>query len=503
MFLHGVETIEKDSGLRPIALLNTSTIGLIGTAPDAAGATAASITVRTSSNEVVVTADTPGPAGNAITLNIVDPGVPDAVLACSVDGTAITVSLPTDATGAVTTVLGSALTTLINSTPEAGALVTAANVAASGGIAHLRPFLAPRALTGGAAEPFPLDTPVLVAGSRTEAAALGTAGDLPAAIDGIFDQGGARVVVVRVAEGADPAETLANVIGGVDGSGANTGLQAFLDARANTGVVPKILIAPGYSANVAVTSEMIAIADRLRAVVIADGPNTTDVEAIQFRDNFGSQRVMVVDPWVTVFDTVTQTEIAQPPSARAAGIIARTDAERGFWWSPSNKLMNGITGTARPVSFALNDPNTRANLLNGAEVTTIVQDRGWRLWGNRGTSADPLWAFLAVRRTADAIEESIEAAQLWAMDRPFSAQLLRDIRDSVAAFLRTLQAQGAILGGTCWLDPELNTEATLKAGQLYVNYDFEPPAPLERLTFHAYRNGDYYSDLIAEATSAT
>lgn len=350
---------------------------------------------------------------------------------------------------------------------------------------------------------FPLDTPVLVSGSRAEAAGLGDLGTLPAAIDAIFDQAGARIVVVRVDDGVDAAATLANVIGGVDAGGESLGLQAFLDARGVVKVAPRILIAPGFTANVAVTTEMIAIADRLRAVIIADGPNTTDAEAIAFRQNFGSQRIMVVDPWVTVFDTLTATEIAVPPSARVAGIIARTDSERGFWWSPSNKLMNGITGTARPVSFGLSDPLSRANLLNAEDVTTIVQQDGWRLWGNRSTTADPLWTFLSVRRTADVIEDSIEAAHLWAMDRPFSGQLLLDIRDSVQAFLRNLEAQGAILGGKVWLDPELNQEATLKAGQLFVNYDMEPPAPLERLTFHAYRNGEYYSDLIAQAASAS
>ena len=43
---------------------------------------------------------------------------------------------------------------------------------------------------------FPLDTPVLIAGKRSETAGLGASGTLPSAIDGIFDQIGAMVVVV-------------------------------------------------------------------------------------------------------------------------------------------------------------------------------------------------------------------------------------------------------------------------------------------------------------------
>ena len=165
-------------------------------------------------------------------------------------------------------------------------------------------------------------------------------------------------------------------------------------------------------------------------------------------------------------------------------------------------MLTGIGGTTRPIAFQINSPDTEANRLNEAEIATIVRKDGFRLWGNRSTATDPLWAFLSVRRTADMIYESIEQAHLWAMDRPFSEQLLRDIRDSVQAYLNTLIARGALLGGRVWLDPELNSEATLKAGQLYLNFDIEPPAPLERLTFMAYRNGEYYEELVGAVATA-
>ena len=502
-FLHGIETIEMPYGIRPIPLIDSSTIGIVGTAPGAAGATAARLTLGTLSAATLmtVTADAAGPAGNAITLALVDPGVANGALTVSLTGSAISVAMATDATKAITTTAAQ-LVAAINAHAGAGALVTAALVGHAGG-GLVRP-LAARALAGGAAEPFPIDTPVLIAGSRTEAAGLGTTGTLPAAIAAVFAQGvGARIVVIRVAEGANAAATLANVIGGVDGSGNNTGMQALLDARAATGVRPGILIAPGFSQNAAAASGLSALAGRIRAVALIDGPNTTDAAAITFRGQFGSDRVMVIDPWVKVFDTATATEIDAPPSAYAAGVVVRTDqAWGGPWKSPSNELIEGILGTARPVSFAYNDPACRANILNENEVSTIVSRDGWRLWGNRSTSGDQLWAFLSVRRTADLIEESIEAAHLWAIDRPFSTQLLKDILDGVSDFLRTMQARGAILGGRAWIDPEINSETTLKAGQLYLDYDFEPPAPLERLTFRAFRNGDYYTDLV-QSVAAT
>ena len=237
-------------------------------------------------------------------------------------------------------------------------------------------------------------------------------------------------------------------------------------------------------------------------MVIADGPDTNETDAKLARRNYGSDRVFIVDPAVSVFDPVTATYVDRPASPYVAGLIAKRDIEKGFWWSPSNQVINGIAGTSRPVHFHLSEPQTEANRMNEAEVATIVRRSGFRLWGNRSTAADAQWAFLSVRRTADILYESMERAHLWAMDRPFSRQLVADLIDGANAFGQRLVGQGALLGFRCWLDPELNTETVLKAGKLYLNFDFEPPAPLEHLIFRAHREDNYYRELIAEVGRA-
>jgi phage tail sheath protein FI len=110
---------------------------------------------------------------------------------------------------------------------------------------------------------FPLNTPVLVAGSQLKAASLtalstGTDnGTLPDAVASIFSQSLAVIVVIRVAEGptgyADP-ETLANILGGVNATnGQFEGMQGFLASQSITGVKPRILIAPGFTHQVSET----------------------------------------------------------------------------------------------------------------------------------------------------------------------------------------------------------------------------------------------------------
>lgn len=352
------------------------------------------------------------------------------------------------------------------------------------------------------ADAFPVNVPKLVAGNRTEAAKLGATGTLPAAIDAIFDQAGAMVVVIRIEEGADEAETIGNAVSGVDiDTGQYEGVHAFLGAESVVHVSPRVLIAPGFThqrpdgnAN-PVISELVGIAERLRAVIIADAPNTNDADAITYREDWGSSRVYVIDPFVKVWDADTGAAREEPASARVAGLIAKIDNDRGFWWSPSNQNINGIIGTARPVDFTLGDPNARANHLNENEVSTIIRQDGYRLWGNRTCSNDPKWAFLSVRRTADILNDSLLRAHLWAVDRNITKTYIEDVTEGVNAYLASLVAMGAILGGRCYADPELNTPANITQGKVYFDFDFTPPYPAEHITFRSHLVNDYIEEI--------
>ena len=507
-FLHGVEVIEIDTGPRPVRTVRSGVIGIVGTAPDAAGATPATLVTGRAAidTEIVYTAVSAGAAGNAITVQMDDPEDVSQALAVAVDGNAITITLATDAQGAITSTAADVISAIAGDT-DAAALISATNGDGSDGSGVVGPTRLARALSGGADEPFPLNTPVLVAGSRGAVAGLDSTGKrqgtLAAALDGIMDQIGAVVVVVRVTEGADEAETLANVVGGVNATTGNLeGVHALAGAESVVGFAPRILCAPGWThqrpdsgAN-PVVAELVGIAERLRAVIVADGPNTTDEAAIAWREDWGSDRVFVVDPWVRAL-APDGSVVNEPASARVCGMIARSDNDRGFWWSPSNQPVNGILGTARPIDFKLGDANARANLLNEVEVATIIRQDGYRLWGNRSTAADPKWAFLSVRRTADIIAESLQRAHLWAVDRNITKTYFEDVTDGVNAYLRTLVAQGAILGGRCWPDPDLNTPANISQGKVYFNFDFTPPYPAEHITFRSQLVNDYVEEVFA------
>ena len=276
----------------------------------------------------------------------------------------------------------------------------------------------------------------------------------------------------------------ADVVGGAQGDGSLTGISALLAAQSVIGRQPKILIAPGRSDEQAVANALISAADRLRAVAVIEGPSTTDAAAIAYRRNFGSRRAYLVDPAVKVTDSGDET-VDRPVSPYVAGVVARSDAERGFWWSPSNRLVNGIVGTSREIDFALGDRAARANLLNEDEVATIIRETGYRLWGNRTCADDAKWAFLSIVRIADAINESIQRAHLWAVDRNITRTYLGDVADGVNAYIAGLIGEGALLAGRCDPSPDLNTAASIAAGRVYFDVDFQPPYPAERITFRS------------------
>ena len=178
----------------------------------------------------------------------------------------------------------------------------------------------------------------------------------------------------------------------------------------------------------AIVSNLLDIADKIRAVAIIDGTNTTKSDTIAFASNIGSSRAYIIDPAYKPNFKLQEQATTTSSSPLVAGVIAKNDNTKGFWWSPSNTEVKGVLGTSRPIDFSITDATCEANLLNEVGVSTIVFSGGvYKIWGNRSPSKDNKWNFLSVRRTVDAVYDAIEANMLWAMDRPFSKNLFDSI----------------------------------------------------------------------------
>lgn len=351
---------------------------------------------------------------------------------------------------------------------------------------------------------FPLNEPVLITNVQSAIAKAGKQGTLAASLQAIADQAKPVIVVVRVAEGSGEdaqAQTLSNIIGTTDENGKYTGLKALLTAEAVTGVKPRILGVPGLD-SLEVATALAPICQKLRAFgyVSAWGCKTIS-EAIKYRENFSQRELMVIWPDFLAWNTASNSSAVAYSTARALGLRAAIDQSAGWHKTLSNVGVNGVTGISTPVFWDLQESGTDADLLNEAGITTLIRKDGFRFWGNRTCSDDPLFLFENYTRTAQVIADTMADAHMWAVDKPITASLIRDIIDGINAKFRELKSNGYIIDATCWFDEEANDAASLKAGKLYIDYDYTPMPPLENLTLRQRITDKYLANLVSSVNS--
>lgn len=475
-FLHGVELLEVDSGARPIRTVRSSVIGLVGTGNDSGAA--ASVEIGTGNARLKFVALATGVAGNqySITLFNASPGAPNTAFAITRVGNEFFIRNATNGTADIVPITASALRTAFNASAVVNTILRADippfSTGASEYVSHPETSLA-----GGVNDVFPLDTPVLVTSPRNVDEQLGGNTYLGKALEAIFKQAGAVVVVVRTHDNDTSGDAT-----------SMTGIFALKRSQADLGYVPRIIVSEGgHSSN---TIEALkSVCDSLRAITFV-GLNATEflsaTQANAWQSSNGNDRTMTIWPSING---------GEDPAPLAAGLLAKSDNERGFWWSPSNQEVFGIESLDAPVDFQLSDTTSLANILNEGKVTTFIRQGGFRLWGNLTGSIDAKYQYLSVRRTADIINDSIVTAHLWAVDRNITKTYLSDVVGAVNDYLKTLINLGAIIGGNCWADPDLNTPDQIALGKVYFNFDFTPPYPAQTVTFRSILTNDYLTEL--------
>ncbi|MEX9927239.1 phage tail sheath protein [Providencia rettgeri] len=341
---------------------------------------------------------------------------------------------------------------------------------------------------------FPLNTPVLITDVKNAAGKAGETGTLARSLDAIGNQSKPVTVVVRVEQGESEAETTSNIIGGTTPDGRKTGLQALTVAQGRLGVKPRILAVPAHDTQ-AVSSTLAGIAQKMRAMayISAYGSKTIS-DAIDYRKNFNQRELMLIWPEFQSWDTVANAESNIYATACALGLRAKIDNEIGWHKTLSNVGVNGVTGISADVSWDLQDPATDAGLLNENDITTLIRNNGFKFWGSRTCSDDPLFAFESYTRTAQVLSDTIAEGLDWSIDGTLNPSLARDIIESINAKLRSMTAQGYLLGGECWFDPDVNTKEELKSGKLYIDYDYTAVPPLENLLLRQHITDRYLLD---------
>ena len=466
-YLHGVETIEINTGARPVTVVKSAVIALVGLAP-----------IGTKNEPILVLSP-----NDAAQFGDQLPGftIPQALDAIFKQGPATVIVVNT-----------------FNTTTNTEQITLESHTITSG---KLKLSAAPI----GAVTVFASDGTTPFAGVLDVDYSIDAFGNFVA-----LSATAAEDLVLKFSFKILDAGTVTSAqIIGTNTSGVRTGSKCFELIFNTFGFTPKILIAPVYIELNAVATEFIALADKYRAIALIDAPVGTSItNAVAGRGpastinlKTSSYRAYLLCPHLKVYDADTDSNVNAPYSQFMAGVIANVDLNEGYHVSPSNHEIKGIVGTEYVVTASVNDANTEANLLNEKGITTTFTGygTGTRTWGNRSAAypvnTDPK-NFIPIRRIADIVHESLEQAMLPFIDKPLNQATIDAIRDTGNGFFRTLIGRGAVLSGSKCVYSADNTAEELAAGHVVFDLVFMGPTPAERITFKSYLDINLLSQIV-------
>ncbi|MCP4127232.1 MAG: phage tail sheath family protein [Gammaproteobacteria bacterium] len=236
-----------------------------------------------------------------------------------------------------------------------------------------------------------------------------------------------------------------------------------------------------------------AYCERRRAMLIIDAPSgwTTPAQAISgIATGVGttSANAALFFPRLSQPNLLRDNQFQTFASCGAvAGTVARTDTQRGLWKAPA-----GLDATLRGVpalSVALT--NAENGQLNPLAINCLrnMQPAGRLIWGTRTLQGDDQlaseWKYIAVRRMALYIEESLSRGLQWVVFEPNDESLWGQVRLNVGAFMHDLFRQGAFQGSKpdqAYLvkcDSETTTQNDINRGIVNIVVGFAPLKPAE------------------------
>jgi uncharacterized protein len=177
-----------------------------------------------------------------------------------------------------------------------------------------------------------------------------------------------------------------------------------------------------------------------------------------------------------------------PPSGAVAGVMARTDEQRGVWKAPAGN--DGHVRAVRSLTGALSETDQGHLIAAGVNPLVTFPGQGIRVWGARTLASPEMseWKYVPVRRLLLFIEESIDRGTRWAAFEPNGESLWRAVRTSIESFLLSVYRSGALAGPTpedayfVRCDRMTMTQDDLDNGRLVCVIGVAPVRPAEFVT---------------------
>lgn len=256
-----------------------------------------------------------------------------------------------------------------------------------------------------------------------------------------------------------------------------------------------LLVIPPYAADDSLYSEVLAQAiaycEKRRAIALVDPPSSWTNKDAAKKPIAGlavNANAAIYFPRITKADPLRKGQVRDfAPSGAIAGVIARTDLQRGVWKAPAGleATISGIMG----LTVKLTDPeNGELNPL-GVNCLRTMPGAGTVIWGARTMVGDDRlasqWKYLPVRRLALFIEESLYRGTQWAVFEPNDEPLWSQLRLNLGVFMHDLFRQGAFQGQSpkdayfVKCDSTTTTQSDIDRGIVNVIVGFAPLKPAE------------------------
>jgi hypothetical protein len=175
------------------------------------------------------------------------------------------------------------------------------------------------------------------------------------------------------------------------------------------------------------------------------------------------------------------------PCGTVAGVIARTDAQRGVWKAPAG-VDAALVGAAQ-LSVKLTDGENGDLNQVGINCLRSLPAQGRVVWGARtlaGNDAAPSdWKYISVRRLALYIETALLRGTQWAVFESNDEPLWSQIRLNVGSFMNDLFRKGAFAGRSpkdayfVQCDSTTTTQSDINRGIVNIVVGFAPLKPAE------------------------
>jgi uncharacterized protein len=231
--------------------------------------------------------------------------------------------------------------------------------------------------------------------------------------------------------------------------------------------------------------------EQYRRFAIVDAPDfSIDDDLLDWRNTtLSSTYAALYAPYLMVVNLDPKSSDrfrTVPPSGFVAGVLARTDRERGVHKAPGNERVAGIVGLSQTYT------QRRQDLLNPGSVNLIraFPGRGTRIWGARNATDDTTWRYVNVRRLFNFVENSIETGTQWVVFEPNTATTWIRIKVSVENFLDQLWRAGALAGTSPEQAyrvrvgyPETMNETDIDLGLVITEVAIAPTKPAEFVIF--------------------